>query len=106
MNIAYYDLTEIADQAGLLDDHSASDVVRADYSGRGMYGRTCISITLDHTSQLLNLGAAIASVLGDVNALGGAAIDGMGTGLVCYFSQAACNDAPAESWDEDDEDEE
>lgn len=63
------------------------DNFRSDYSGRGMYGKTCIGFDLNHASDAMYLGAAIAQVMGLEGALlvGRARQDSMGLGIIVYF---------------------
>lgn len=64
-----------------------------DYSGRGMYGDTCLAVDLDHTSDLMRLGcclgrmdSALAHTLGE-----GAHTDSMGRGIVVYWPRIKTN---------------
>jgi len=98
MNIDYAKLTEIADDAGIDEDN-----VRTDYSGRGMYGRTCVGFDLDSKGDLLNLGASLqANGLLD-EFYSSASFDSMGLGIIVYFPGIKCEDGPKDE-DEDEED--
>jgi hypothetical protein len=78
--------------------------VRTDYSGRGMYGKTCVGIVVDDVD-LLELGAAIAETIEDEELrkalISGSRTDSMGYSTIVYWSRVTCSDAP----EEDDEDE-
>ena len=93
MNIEFSILSDIAD--------AVQGRVTATYSGRGMYGKRCIGITIDE-SDTLALGGAIASLVDD-EGLRSAMLDGwrsdsMGRGQIIYWPAIQCDDA-------DDEDE-
>lgn len=79
-----------ADQITEFLENVIDDVsFREDYSGRGMWGKTCIGWTSDSRSFPLYMGAALAVVLGESHAdalLRNAAIDSMGIGMIIYFS--------------------
>jgi len=94
-NISYDALVEIADRAGLLEDHLPEDAIHTDYSGRGMSGRTCVGFRLDHDRQLLELGAAIEGVAG-LGPFGDATTDSLGRGIIVYFRGVSCDDAPGD----------
>lgn len=77
---------------------------RTDYSGRGMYGSTCVGIV---ASDLLQLGAAIARVVEDNDELrdellSNSRTDSMGYDTIVYWTRVTCNDAP-EDEDEDED---
>lgn len=89
MNIGFNTLSEIA---------SAVDGdTYANYSGRGMYGRTCVGIVLED-SELLKLGMAITDIVEDeslVNRLvGGYSTDSLGLRTIVYWQGVTCEDAP------------
>ena len=94
-------LLEVADIVGL-----DADDVRTGYSGRGMYGKTCVGFDLDGSSSLLGLGAALASVFPDTYTefLHRARTDGMGRGIIVYFPGIE-TDYVVSGVDEEDEDE-
>lgn len=54
------------------------------YSGRGMYGKRCVSVNLDNTADLLHLGALLGEELG-VDSVPTPSIDSMGRGIVVYW---------------------
>lgn len=75
---------------------------RTDYSGRGMYGSTCVGIV---ASDLLQLGAAIARVVEDNDELrdellSNSRTDSMGYDTIVYWTRVTCSDAPDEDDDE------
>jgi len=98
MKIDYTTLVDIAYEAGIDEDN-----IRTDYSGRGMYGKSCVGYDLDSKGDLLSLGAALQTegVLDDF--INRASFDSMGMGIIVYFPGIKCEDGPA---DEDEEDEE
>lgn len=69
--------------------------VRPDgYSGRGMYGKTCASVSFDSVSEALTFFATLGQHFGreaDENddrldaLMDTATVDGMGLGIVAYF---------------------
>ena len=74
--------------------------IRTDYSGRGMYGKTCVGIVVDN---LLALGGAITSVIEDEELrkelTTNSNTDSMGYDTIVYWTRVTCPDA-----DEEDED--
>jgi hypothetical protein len=75
--------------------------VRTDYSGRGMYGDTCVGIVV---SDVLELGAAIARFVEDEELREELTInsrtDSMGMDTIVYWTRVTCDDAD-EDEDED-----
>lgn len=77
--------------------------IRANYSGRGMYGRTCVGFDLDTTGELFILGACAWQVLGiEATEWGSPSTDGMGRGIIAYFQGLEL--AEGEAWEPNDED--
>jgi hypothetical protein len=83
-----------------------SDIETRSYSGRNMYGKVCLGVTIDRSG----LGSFIASVIENLDmdhvedisdAFRGMATDSMGMGQIVYFPSV-----PYEEGDEDAEDEE
>lgn len=80
------------------------------YSGRGMYGATCVGITLPNLTDFVSLGAAIKTMYDNDEIdsemyremLTGASTDSMGHDCIIYWHNIGCDDAPS---DEDEEDE-
>jgi hypothetical protein len=74
--------------------------VRTDYSGRGMYGDSCVGIV---ASDLLELGAAIARIVEDdelrEELVSNSRTDSMGYDTIVYWTRVTCDDA-----DEDEDD--
>lgn len=93
MNITHQQLRGIAVEAGIDPDEG----VRTDYSGRGMYGKVCVSFDLERAADLMSLGAAILTE-GGPDLLDEfrdrARTDSMGLGIVAYFPGITCDDAP------------
>lgn len=83
MKVTYNKLMEIAVEAGIPEE-----AVRTDYSGRYMYGATCVGFDLSGASEMLSLGAALRNEC-DVETLeqfeSAATTDSMGMGIVVYF---------------------
>lgn len=73
-----------------LDDASPTSA----YSGRYMYGDRCVGWDLDTTADILRLGAAITTVMGDdaPGMLGDATSDSMGRGTIVYFPGWTCDE--------------
>lgn len=85
---------------------SAADLeyedIYPEYSGRAMYGRTCVGFVVPNTGMLLNLGLAIGTVLDEYEAqafMGGARTDNLGLDMIVYFPEVQI----AEDGDVDDE---
>jgi hypothetical protein len=78
---------------------------RASYSGRGMYGRSCVGIVIDSESDLLALGVAISELVEDYEdkqtLVNSVKTDSMGRGLIAYWTGVTCEDAPDEDEEED-----
>lgn len=59
------------------------------YSGRGMYGRNCIGVDLNHAGDLFRLGVDVGSALGLLGAadvdLVAPRTDSMGMGIIAYW---------------------
>ena len=76
--------------------------VRTDYSGRGMYGDSCVGIV---ASDLLELGAAISRLVEDEELrdelISNSRTDSMGYDTIAYWPRVTCNDAEDEDEDED-----
>lgn len=97
MNIDFETLETIADEVG--------GEVRTNYSGRGMYGKTCVGIVLDD-SNLLALGVAIAdNIVRDYELrerlTSNYSTDSMGYNTIVYWIGVTCEDAPDEDDDEE-----
>lgn len=87
-------LIDIA-EAAELERHN----VRTTYSGRGMFGRTCVGFDLSGAGDLFALGAAVERVLGyEAREWGSPSTDGMGHGIIAYFRGLEL--AAGETWDE------
>ena len=77
------------------------------YSGRGMYGRECVGITLPRITDFINLGCALQT-MHDNNEIdsdlfhemtSGASTDNMGHDVLVYWPNVNCDDAPEEDED-------
>jgi len=56
------------------------------YSGRGMFGATCIGIELDTIAELYEFGVELASIDPDLSkALGAPRTDDLGLGIIAYW---------------------
>lgn len=95
-------LEEVAEIVGLDEDD-----VRTGYSGRGMYGKTCVGFDLDGSSALLALGAALAAVFPNEyeDFIHRARTDGMGRGIIVYFPGIETDAVESDEDEEEDEDE-
>ena len=76
------------------------------YSGRGMYGATCVGVTVGSTANFL---MKVAARLGEegLEALGEACTDNMGLDYIVYWPDTPWDGAysdGADEWDDDDED--
>ncbi|MHB8407832.1 MAG: hypothetical protein ACYDHY_06915 [Acidiferrobacterales bacterium] len=80
------------------------------YSGRGMYGRSCLGVTIDRDHDLMDFIADVlehASESEDISlseladSFRGAKTDSMGLGTILYFPDVAHQDEPAEEGDEE-----
>jgi len=88
-SISLADLDEIAFDAGL-DFES----IHTQYTGRGMVGygepsKTCVGFTVETTTDVLRLGAAMKERMGVIPS---AAQDGMGRGKIIYFPSMKLED--------------
>lgn len=74
-----------------------SDVVRTDYSGRGMYGRDCFGLVLDSTSDIMDFILAVSYDDRDLaDALSrNLTEDSMGLSGIYYFPRFAVTEVPA-----------
>jgi hypothetical protein len=93
MQVLREQLMEAADMAGLDPD----EAIHEDYSGRGMFGRTCPALTADSHSEVYAFMAALGALLGagtpedhnaDTDALDIATstrTDQFGRGVVAYW---------------------
>jgi hypothetical protein len=59
------------------------------YSGRGMFGKQCVSVNLDDIGQLFRVGQSVAKLEVTISS---PRIDNMGRGVVAYW--------PHEPWSE------
>ena len=82
------------------------DLSARSYSGRGMYGRNCVGVTLGRNSEYteFGLGVALALALGEEAADLQARTDSMGLGSIVYFPNVRWPEGRKDS-DESDEDE-
>lgn len=80
MNITEDQLRDLRNALDLIDED-----VRYDYSGRGMYGRTCLGFVVDATD--IVVGVALHQALGDDawEMARNACTDNMGRGAIVYF---------------------
>lgn len=94
-------LTEALDLAQIELDGDWDDAIRSDYSGRAMYGKTCVAVDLPGVADLAPFSAALtASVLTEtanngqnldadvqrvMSMVRATRIDGHGAGIVAYW---------------------
>ena len=77
---------QVEDVERALADNSLDATVRQ-YSGRGMYGKQCLGITVSHRTSPFEVGLAIGSYDELVDLFVGQRVetDSMGRGMVIYF---------------------
>lgn len=84
------------------------------YSGRGMYGKNCVGITVPNITDLIALGCSL-QVMHDNGEIDGATFgemtnhastDNMGRDMIVYWPNVNCSDAPADEDEEEEEEEE
>jgi hypothetical protein len=75
--------------------------VRADYSGRGMFGDSCVGIVAHN---LLELGVAISRLVEDEELrdelISNSSTDSMGYDTIVYWGRVTCPDAEEEEEEE------
>lgn len=76
-------LEQAEEAVEMLNDYEHRAEVIPDYSGRGMYGTTCVAITVDSVSTLVLLGHYLAEVGVEACDLPNS-VDSMGMGVVVY----------------------
>ena len=69
--------------------------VRADYSGRSMYGAECFGIVHSSQTELLVLVAGLAVAGVDLGFLRNARMDSMGLDMITYFPGTTLTGVPA-----------
>lgn len=76
--------------------------VRTDYSGRGMFGDTCVGITTA-PHNLLELGATISRLVEDEELrkelINNSNTDSMGYDTIVYWGRVTCPDAEEEEYE-------
>ena len=77
--------------------------VRPKYSGRGMFGKTCIGFS-GPSDIAYHTGVGMAQVLGSEAGSLNPSMDNMGLGSIIYFTNLQL--AEGESWNEDEDDDE
>lgn len=78
--------------------------VRTGYSGRAMYGATCVGFVVSDDEDLLLLGAALGRE-GLDNLIRDARLDSMGRNTIVYFPRyTTTGDDLAAEWEEDEDD--
>jgi hypothetical protein len=79
-----------------LTDWRHGDLIPRSYSGRGMFGKQCVGVTLDGDGSSFQLGAAVSAALLDMDADDGPSdvedlarirvcTDSMGRGIIVYW---------------------
>lgn len=94
VKITFDTLTDLA--------YDADGTAYPHYSGRAMYGKTCVGIVLDE-SNLLKLGFAIGTLFDDDTRdylVENYKTDTMGYNTIVYWTGVTCEDAPEEDEDE------
>lgn len=94
--IDYDALESAAYEAGL-----GEDAIRTGYSGRAMYGKTCLGIVHDSVGELLRFILALDHAGLELDWIGDARQDSMGRAIITYFPGVTVDGAPVE--DKDDE---
>lgn len=82
--------------------YDADGTAYPNYSGRGMYGKTCVGIVIEE-NDLLKLGISIANLFDDdvkEYLADNYKTDTMGHKVIVYWQGLTCEDAPEEE-DED-----
>lgn len=76
------------------------------YSGRGMYGRSCVGVTLGRNSEVteFGLGVKLALALGEDAEDLDPRTDSMGLGSIIYFPNVRWPEGRKDSEDEDESD--
>ena len=86
ITLDYEQLQEACENAGL-----SGDALRPDYSGRAMYGSTCLGIVVDSLDELLAFIASFASFGDDWDSLtSGVRQDSMGLSTIYYWPNVGC----------------
>jgi hypothetical protein len=114
-----YKLLEVANMDGKkliealnLTDWRHGDLVPRSYSGRGMFGKSCVGVTLDGEGSSFQLGAAVSAALLDMDADDGPSdvedlarlrvcTDSMGRGIIVYWPSV---EWPADAEEDEDHD--
>jgi hypothetical protein len=81
-------LEQLSEVEGFCGDIGIDVEFRTDYSGRGMYGRTCLGAVLENDGDALVLAIAFAEVLGAEDAIElvrRTSTDSMGRGTIHYW---------------------
>lgn len=95
MKIGFDTLSDLA--------YDADGTAYPNYSGRGMYGKTCVGIVIEE-SDLLKLGVSIANLFDDDTKeylVDNYKTDTMGRQIIVYWQGLTCEDAPKDEEDED-----
>ena len=71
------------------------------YSGRGMFGRTCLGIVVNRISKLFHLGAEVGDLAFDVETI---CVDSMGYDSIVYFPEIDLNQSEIDGIEIEDED--
>ena len=72
------------------------------YSGRGMFGRTCLGIVVNRISKLFHLGAEVGDLAFDVATI---CVDSMGCDSIVYFPEIDLNQSEIDGIEIEDENE-
>jgi hypothetical protein len=92
-------LDEILDTAELVEDDGDGGTdsvdIRADYSGRGMYGTKCLGFTVSAHAASMRIAVAMSAVLGADEAreiVSRTQTDSMGRDMIVYFPGLTLSD--------------
>jgi hypothetical protein len=87
--IDYNALVEAAYAAGLDEE-----AIHTDYSGRGMFGDSCLGIAHETIGELLDLVLALDHAGEELDWLSGARQDSLGRAMITYFPRVTVTGAP------------
>jgi hypothetical protein len=88
--IAYNIIENACHDAGLDPD----ETIRVDYSGRAMYGATCLGIVHRDVGELLAFAVALDHGGMELDWLTGARQDSMGLSIITYWPGVSLDDVP------------
>jgi hypothetical protein len=98
MEVEYSDVAEAIDRSGL-----EYKMVRPDYSGRAMYGATCLGFVYDELGDVIQFSYELAQILEDDTWYQNSRQDSMGLSSIVYWPYIQVVNIP-EREEEDDPD--